>query len=119
MPKEILEDMVMTRKLCSMCHKAREQAGFNSRKYPVTDIKISHYLMPQYRELIAEECNSVGYMDIPAVEWDFNKPDNTYIIVEDGDLWVAVSMIRSGWQDEIYNERLKKRELAEKRKNEQ
>lgn len=107
---EIISDMELTRKFCSMIHKARQNNGFNSVKYPITNVIISEYLMPDFRQLIADECNVVGYMDIPAVEYDFEKPTfSEYEILEDSELWIAMSTTKSDWQEKMYQERLEKR----------
>ena len=89
--------------------------GFTSLKYPITDVKISRYFLPGSRDLIADECNIVGYMNIPPVEIE-NEPPENYFIVREGEDWVAICTVRSGWQQALANEIAQKRYEAEKRK---
>lgn len=125
--------MQEARAYCKLIHKARDKAGFNSLKYPVTDVKVNRYFLPEYRDLIAEECNITGYYTtknitsvhdgIPAVEYeplefdDYEKNEH-YVSEEDSHgRKVHLSTIRSKWQQELYDIRTKEREAAVDRKN--
>jgi hypothetical protein len=115
--EDLIEEMKLCRKFCSMIHKARNQIGLQSVKYPLTDVKISHYFVPELRDLISEECNIVGYMDIPPVEYDHNPILNEhYVTVTEGEDWVSVSTTRSDWQQEIADKREINRQEALQRK---
>lgn len=116
--QELIQEMKLCRDYCSLIHKARNSAGFSQLKYPITDVKINHYFTKEFRQLIADECNIVGYMDIPPVEDVFNYgiPNGQYQYLKDGELEVWVSTVKSDWQDELFHKRLEKRNEAEMRK---
>lgn len=118
----IIDEMQICRDYCSLIHKAREKAGFHSLKYPITDVKINYYFLPEFRELIADECNIAGYMDIQPVEYEFDNDDiwenvpKHYFLLTEGDKKVLISTVKSDWQQDIFEERSKKRLEAAKRK---
>lgn len=115
--QELIQEMKLCRDYCSLIHKARNSVGFSQLKYPITDVKINHYFTLEFRQLIADECNIVGYMDIPPVEDVFDgSPSGQYEHVTDGDLEVWVSTVKSDWQEELFQKRLEKRTEAEMRK---
>jgi hypothetical protein len=114
----VLDEMAEVREYCSLIHKARAKAGFNSARYPITDVYVNRYFLPEHRELIAQECNIVGYMDIPPVQYSTVFPQDDYLTVVEGNRAVALSTVQSNWQQCMYNERLQQREEAEKRKKE-
>lgn len=113
----ILGEMEDCIKYCSLIKRARINAGFTSLKYPITDVKINRYFSPEYRELIAEDCNIVGYMDIPPVEDVFNygEPKDYHKEELDGRI-VWVCTVKSDWQDDLFQDRNSKRNEAMQRK---
>jgi len=107
----ILTEMDIAREFCKLIHRARLNAGFTSIKYPVTDIKVNRYFLPDLRYQIESECNIVGYMDIPPIEYIFTTeiPDEKYYHKEQaGNNIVYLSTVRSNWQQEMFEERDKK-----------
>lgn len=102
--KWIIEEMKICREYCSLILKERTRVGFNSLKYPVITATLDRYFLPEFRQLIADECNLIGYMDIEPVEYE---PSN---------IKVKLDIIRTTWQDQLFNERVQKREEAENRK---
>lgn len=117
-PDFIIDDMQLTRDICSAVHSFRQShPPFNSVKYPITNIIISAYLLPDFRKLIAEDCNIVGYMGIPAVEYDVMfKLDDSYVTIQTPTFNVHISTVQSEWQKELYNQRSNKRDEMLKRK---
>lgn len=121
--KYILNEMKECRAYCALIHKARQSIGFNSVKYPITDVQVNRYFSPEYSDLIKDECGVSGYMDIKPVisilEFetfpDTNYPEN-YHIETDGERKVAISKLKSSWQDEIYQGQVSRRQEAEDRK---
>lgn len=117
----LIDEMDLVRQYATLINRARKNAGFLSLKYPITDVKVNHYFIPELRMVLAEECNIVGYMDIPAIEDVFNYGEtlSNYQIEEEKEHKVWLSTTRSQWQEDLYQERLKKREEAEiKKQNE-
>lgn len=98
--------MAECRRYCALIHKARLDAGFTSVKYPLFTATLNRYFLPEFRELIADECNLIGYMDIPAVEFDWNQKEE-----------VVLDLQRSPYQQELYEERCKRSEIAKAKKN--
>lgn len=111
-PQEwLISEMDICRKYCSAILREREKIH-NSKKYPLIYVKINRYFLPEFREIIADECNLIGYMDIQPVEYWFEvEPyDKTNKI----EVWVDDT--KSGWQEEIYQKRVKERDENEKKK---
>ena len=66
----------------------------------MTDVKINTYILPEFREIIADECNIVGYMDIPPIEYDICFNNQSYHTESDGKRTILhISKIKSEWQD--------------------
>lgn len=101
----IIQEMQLCREYCTKIHKARQDAGFVSLRYPLVSVSLNQYFLPEFRELIADECNLVGYMNIPPVEYDPDQKE---------DLLLDTS--KSQWQDNLFETRTKKREEAELKK---
>ena len=114
----ILNEMDLCRQYCSAIHKERQNNGFISLKYPLISVKVNRYFLPEYQEIIADECNLIGYMDIPAVElYEDVKYYDTYL--EDGEIpkiEILLNCTKSDWQQELAEKREEKRKEAEKRK---
>lgn len=109
--KFIITEMEMLRKYCSAILKEREKIH-NSLKYPLISVKINRYFLEPYREVIAEECNIIGYMDIPPVEY-YEEVDPYEL---SGKIEILLDNTKSDWQEELYQKRLAKREENEKKK---
>lgn len=110
----LTDEMSLCRQYCSAIILERQKKGFSSIKYPVITVKINRYFLPEYRSLMAEECNLVGYLTIDPVELleDVETYDKSKRII------VEIDETRTPWQEKIYQERLEKRLLAQKRKEE-
>lgn len=116
----ILKEMEECRAYCSLILRARQNTGFISRKYPITDVKVNRYFFDNnYLDILADECNISGYMDISPIEYimDFQHKDylDYHREEKDGRI-VYISTTKSDWQKELFDIRSKKREEAEKRK---
>lgn len=108
----IIDEMQICREYCSAIHKERQRLGFNSLRYPLISVKINRYFTPEFRDLIAEECNLIGYMDIPPIEYyEEVKP-----FEEGGRIEIKLDDTKSLWQEEIFKDRSRKREEAESKK---
>jgi len=101
----IIEEMRKVREYCSLIHKARRDSGFVSVRYPLISVSLDRYFLPEFRQLIADECNLIGYMDIPPVETDVSQTTP-----------VVLDTTTTTWQDEMYRERTEKRKQAQLRK---
>lgn len=114
----ILTEMKLFRDYCTLIHRARQNAGFASLKYPITDVKLNRYFPPQLREIMADECNIVGYMDVPPIEYldPFDTLSSCYHKEYENGMSVLISTVRSSWQDDMFKERSERREEALKRK---
>ena|SRR3990167_2938897 len=108
----LIKEMEICREYCSAILRERQQAGFSSLKYPLVQAKVNRYFLPEFRYIIAETCNLIGYMDIPPVEFWFEKESYD----KSGKIEVELDTTKSDWQEELFKERWKKREEAENRK---
>lgn len=98
--------MAECRRYCSLIIKARTDAGFSSLKYPVISASLNRYFLPEYRQLIADECNLIGYMsEFPPVVYDQQQTKP-----------VIIDTTRTLWQQQMADERELKRNKAIKRK---
>lgn len=105
--------MDICRKYCSEIIKERNKLGFNSIKYPLITVEVNRYFMPEYRKIIADECNIIGYLDIEPVErlCDVEQFElNNKIIIK-------LDTTKSDWQQLIFETRNKKRLEAQERKD--
>lgn len=104
------QEMDICREYCSVISRKRAEAGFNSLKYPLVSVKLNRYFLPVYRDIIAEECNLVGYGDeIPAVEyWEEEEP---YEVTNN--IKVSLDTSTSEWQMAMYNARVERRKENE------
>lgn len=130
-----IREMKEVRLYSSLIHKARVEAGFKSLKYPIIDVKVNRYFLPEHRKLIADECHVYGYYcmetvgslhdGIPAVEFDPQEFDSykdrsDYFCTSDASgREVCICTVTSDWQNDIYNERKKSRVEAVKRKTQE
>jgi len=109
----ILDEMDLCRKYCSAILKERQQKGFMSLKYPLIQEKVNRYFPPEFRHIMAEECNLIGYMDIPPIEHEFDlepyEEEKKKIIIE-------LDITVSEWQQKMFDDRTEKRKEAEVRK---
>ena len=99
----LLAEMAECRRHCTLIIKARLEAVFNSLKYPVISATLDRYFLPEFRKLIADECNLIGYMSEfqPVM---FEKRQGCPVILD---------VTRSAWQQKMCDERLEKRKEAE------
>lgn len=107
----IIVEMEMCRKYCSAINREREKIH-TSKKYPLITARVNRYFTKEFRDLIAQECNLVGYGEIASVEYLEEKDPNE----ESGIIEVWVDDTKSQWQEEIYQDRVKKREENEIKK---
>jgi len=108
----ILKEMDICRQYCSAIHRERQDKGFNSLRYPLISVKINRYFLPEFRELIAEDCNLIGYMDIKPVEyWEEVESYEQCGIIK-----IELDTTKSEWQEKLYKQRDdKRRENNEKK----
>ncbi len=108
----LIEEMDLCRKYCSAIQKERQKAGFNSLRYPLISVKINRYFLREFREIIAEECNLIGYLGIKPVE--YCEQEKSYD--ETGEIKVSLDPTKSDWQQEMFNERTAKAEQNQSKK---
>ena len=108
----ILKEMAITRQYCSAILRERVTQGFNSLKYPLISVKVNHYFLPDFADIIAKYCNLIGYMNIPAVEYD----EDAVPYEESGKIEVKLDTTQSAWQQEMFEQRDKARKEAVQRK---
>ena len=111
----ITKEMELCRQYVSAIIAERQKQGFNSLRYPLVTVKINRYFLPEYREIIAEECNLVGYLGIKSVE--YYEEEIPY--EKSGEIKIKLDTSKSEWQQKIFEERTEERKKAEGRKKEQ
>lgn len=97
--------MAEVRKYCSLIHKKRKEKGFESLRYPLITATLNRYFLPEHRALIAEECNLIGYMGIPAIEYEPTQIEE-----------VILDITKSDWQEELCKTREEKNKEAKLKK---
>jgi hypothetical protein len=121
----ILNEMDVCRAYCTEILNQRQKNGLNSVKYPLISVRVNRYFLPEFRVIIADECNIIGYMDIQTIEywddlpksemyeyWDEEKQE----IVINGIIKVDIDKTKTTRQQEMFEERSKNRQEAEERK---
>ena len=109
----MIKEMSILRQYCSLIHKERERNGFNSLKYPLISVKLNRYFLPEFRHLIAVECNLVGTCGIEPVQYD--EDEVNYEL--SNTLKVKLDITKSQWQEELYQERVERRKQIEEKIN--
>jgi len=114
---DILTEMEILREYCTLIKRSRKEMGITSEKYPLFTVWVNHYFTPAMKQLIANECNFIGYMDIPPVEYldQSDMPDGTSF--SDGNMQIVIDK-QTGhpMQEEMHHARTEARTIAEARK---
>jgi len=107
----LIKEMDICRAYCSMILRKRKESGFHSVKYPLISVNINRYFLPEFRDIIAEECNLIGYLGIPPVE--YNEEVESYD--KTGQIVVELDTSRSNWQNDLFQKRNNERKLIERK----
>lgn len=112
----VLKEMAEAREFCSLIHAVRKNEGI-SLKYPLVYVFLSRYFLPSHQDQIARECNIVGYMDFKPIVFDPDDVnDEECVTLSKDGRTVKVCVSRSGWQQDMFDQRSAMREQAEERK---